>query len=361
MAKQSPLIESHRRNGAAIAERDGWLVPQRFTGTRAEYEAATRAAGLFDYAHRGLLQFTGPDRVAFLQGMLSNDVSKLEPFQGQQAALLTQQGKVVADVRVLCAVNSIYLDFWAPLKEKISAHLNRYLVADEVEINDPDQDWKMLSLQGPRAKPLLADLFNGSELPSQLHQHAIVQFDGAPVCVVRADRSGYSGFDLIVQTSRLAVFAERLVASGAAWVGERAQEILRLEAGIPRYGIDFDEENLLIEVGLEDFYSYTKGCYLGQEVIERIRSRGHVNKKLCGLLLEGNTPAGAGDVILAETREVGKITSSVVSFALDRPIALGYVHKDCWTPGTPLCIRHGSETIAATVRELPFVSPPRAP
>ncbi len=361
MAKQSLSVESHRRNGALFVEKDGWLLPERFSEPRVEYETVSRGAGLFDLAHRAMLQFTGPDRVSFLQGMLSNDVRILEPFQGQQSALLTQQGKVVAALRVLCAMNSIYLDFWEPLKEKILAHLNRYLVADEVDIHDPNEEWKMLSLQGPRAKRLLTDLFNGIELPSQLHQHAMVQFDGTPICVVRADRTGHDGFDLIVQISRVSVFAERLVALGAAWIGEYTQNILRIEAGIPRYGVDFDEENLLLEVGLDDSYSYTKGCYLGQEVIERIRSRGHVNKRLCGLLLDGNNPAGAGDVLLADAREVGKITSSVASFALNRPIALGYVHKDFWTPGTPLSIRHGSETITATVSELPFVSASRAP
>ena len=361
MAKQSLLIESHRRKGASLVERDGWLLPDRFSELQVEYEAVSRGAGLFDLAHRAMLQFTGSDRLSFLQGMLSNDVRILNPFEGQAATLLTQQGKVVADVRALCALNSIYLDFWEPLKEKITAHINRYLVADEVEINDPNEEWKMLSLQGPRAKRLLTELINDNKLPSQLHHHAMVQFDGAPICVVRADRTGHDGFDLIVQSPRLAVFAERLVALGAVWVGERMQNILRIEAGIPRYGVDFDEENLLLEVGLEDSYSYTKGCYLGQEVVERIRSRGHVNKRLCGLLLDGNTPADCGDEIFAGERALGKITSSTASFALNRAIALGYVHKDFWTPGTKISIRHGTGSIPAEVAALPFVTHPLAP
>lgn len=151
--------------------------------------------------------------------------------------------------------------------------------------------------------------------------------------------------------------AQKLTDFGAGWVGERAQNILRIEAGIPRYGVDFGEDNLLLEVGLENSYSYTKGCYLGQEVVERIRSRGHVNKKLCGLLLDGNTPALAGDAIIAAGKEVGKITSSVVSFALTRPIAMGYVQKDFWVPGTALMVRVETRTVAATVTDLPFVRP----
>jgi folate-binding protein YgfZ len=357
MAKQSSLTDLHRRHGATFVEQDGWQLPEHIDQPIAEYDAVRKAAGLFDLSHRVLLQFTGPDRVSFLQGMLSNDVRLLKMFDGQPAAILNQQGKVIADVRVLCAMNSIYLDFWEPLKEKIFQHLNRYLVADDVAIHDPSDEWKMLSLQGPRARPMLGELFVNTELPSQPDAHGMVQWDDFPVCVVRADRSGYNGFDLIVQTSKLLAFAKRLNELGAVWVGERVQNVLRIEAGIPRYGIDFTEENLLLEVGLENAVSFTKGCYLGQEVIERIRSRGHVNKKLCGLLLDGDALANAGDGIFAVDSDVGKITSSVASVALNRPIALGYVHRDYWAPGTSLSVRRADRSIAATLTALPFVPP----
>ncbi len=357
MVKQSLLTELHQRNGAVFVEQDGWLLPDHFGDPTAEYQRVRTTAGIFDLSHRALLQFTGSDRVSFLQGMLSNDVRLLEMLNGQQATILTQQGKVIADVRVLCAMNSIYLDFWEPLKEKLLAHLNRYLVADEVEINDPSNEWTMLSLQGPSARNMLGEVFANAELPTEPNQHRMVQFNNAPVCVVRADHTGQNGFDLIVQNSLLLPFAQRLEQLGASWVGERAQNILRIEAGMPRYGVDFNEENLLLEVGLENSYSYTKGCYLGQEVVERIRSRGHVNKKLCGLLLDGNTPVNAADAILAGDHEVGKITSSVASLALNRPIALGYIHKDSSSPGTRLTVRHGVNSIAATVNPLPFVEP----
>lgn len=355
------LTGLHQGNGAVFIEQEGWVLPDHFGSPAAEYESVRKTVGLFDLAHRALLQFTGSDRVSFLQGMLSNDVRLLKMFDGQQATILTQQGKVIADVRVLCAMNSIYLDFWEPLKDKILAHLNRYLVADEVEINDPNDEWQMVSLQGPRARNLLARVFANADLPTEPNQHGMVQFDGKPICVVRADHTGEGGFDLIIQNARLEAMAQQLTQLGAAWVGERVQNILRLEAGIPRYGVDFNDETLLLEVGLESFYSYTKGCYLGQEVVERIRSRGHVNRKLCGLLLDGNTPADASDAVVAGESEVGKITSSAVSLALNRPIALGYIHKEFWSPGTRLTVRHGGDSIAATVSQLPFIGPSASP
>ena len=357
MAKQSILTEWHQRRGAVFGEYEGWRLPDHFGDSGAEYRAVRNTAGLFDLSHRAMLQFTGADRVSFLQGMLSNDVRVLKMFDGQQATILTQQGKVIADLRVLCAMNSLYLDFWEPLKEKILAHLNRYLVADEVEINDPNNEWKMLSLQGPNARNMLGEVFANAELPTQANQHAMVQFNNAPICVVCADHSGAGGFDLIIQNGQLQAIGERLGQLGGAWVGTRAQNILRIEAGKPRYGVDFNEDNLLLEVGLDNSYSYTKGCYLGQEVVERIRSRGHVNRKLCGLLLDGKLPADAGNAIVAGDNEVGKITSSVVSLALNRPIALGYIHKDFCAPGTTLCLRREGSSITATVAALPFIAP----
>lgn len=356
MAKQSPLVNSHKSHGAEFVEQDGWQLPDHFGDTGKEYAAARAGAGLFDLAHRAMLQFAGPDRLSFLQGMLSNDLRTLRMFEGQQAALLTQQGKVVAEVRVLCAMNSIYLDFWEALKEKTLAHLNRYLVADEVEILDTNEQWKVLSLQGPRAAEILRAALAPADLPGRAHQHAMIPCAGSLVCVVHADHYGSLGYDIIVQTAQLEEFAQRLTDLGALWCGERAWNTLRVEAGVARYGVDFDEDNLLLEVGLNDAVSFTKGCYLGQEVIERIRSRGHVNRKLCGLRLFGTAPVPAGAALRSDDKTVGRITSSVLSPALACPIALGYVNKEFWQPGTKIQVGGGGENMTtAEVTALPFV------
>jgi len=359
MAKQSDLFEFHQRHGAAWVEKGGWRLARNFGRDEAEYQTVRGAVGLIDMPHRALLQFTGPDRVPFLQGMLSNDVRALNMFDGQHAAILTQQGKIIAEVRVLCAMNSIYIDFWEPLKEKILSHLNRYLIADEVEIGDPSENWAMISVQGPRAPALLEKLFNTSELPFKPGAHGMIQFGASPICVVEANRFYEPGYDLIVAKSALVHVAEQLTETGSEfsglWVGEDAQEILRVEAGIPRYGVDYTEDNLLLEIGLKDTVSFTKGCYLGQEVIERIRSRGHVNKKLSGLVLDGDTPVASGSSIMTGEREVGKITSSARSPLLQRAIALGYVQKDFWSPGTVLHVKDQGSSRQVTVEELPFV------
>jgi len=360
MPKQLPLSEFHRSNGAVFAERDGWLLAAHFGNYAAEYDAVRSSVGLIDLSHRGLLRLTGPDRLSFLQGMVSNDLRAIKPFEGLYAAILNQQGKVLGDTRILCSENSYYLDLWEAIKDKIAAHLNRYLVADEVEIADRTEGYATLSVQGPRSEALLRGLVGKAELPRQLNQHAMFDNDGAMVCFVRASHTGETGFDLIIPKSSLANAAQRLTDLGkqfsAAWVGEEAQDTLRIEAGIPRYGVDFTEDHLLLEVGLDHAVSFTKGCYLGQEIVERIRSRGHVNKKLVGLLLEGMDPAQPGDTIAAVSNEVGAITSSVVSPALKRPIALGYVHKDFWTPGTSVSVRCNETFLSAQVTDLPFIT-----
>jgi folate-binding protein YgfZ len=358
MSKASALTDLHRSRGAVFAERDGWLLPAHFGDPTAEYQAVRSAAGLLDIPHRGLLQCTGPDRIPFLQGMLSNDLKLLQPFDGQYAAILTQQGKVIADVRVLCSLNSLYLDFWEYLKQRVLDHLNRYLVADEVEIADRSGEYATLSIQGPRSEELLRELAGEAELPRRIAGHVMVDIDGSAVCAVGANHGGETGFDLIIPVTGLVAIARRLTdlagRFSARWIGEEAQNILRVEAGIPRCGVDFTEDNLLLEVGLDHAVSFNKGCYLGQEVVERIRSRGHVNRKLCGLLIDGAAPAEAGDLVLADGKDAGKVTSSVISRRCQRPIALGYVHKDFWTPGTKVVVQRGDARTPATIARLPF-------
>ncbi len=287
MVKQSPLSTFHESNGARFVERDGRLLPAQFSNSAAEYAAVRSGVGFIDLSHRGLLQLTGADRVSFLQGMVSNDVKALKPGEGQYATILNQQGKVLGDTRVLCSENSLYLDLWEIIKDKIAGHLNRYLVADEVEIADRTDEYGIISLQGPQAEACLQRLVGQNELPGRLAEHRMVNIDGAQVCVVRASYTGETGFDLIIPAPHFKNIAEQLTETGnqlsGAWVGEEAHNILRVEAGLPLYGIDFTEDNLLLEVGLDHAVSFSKGCYLGQEVVERIRSRGHVNKKLVGL------------------------------------------------------------------------------
>src|SRR5437899_1110260 len=185
MAKHSPLADFHRSNGAVFTERDGWLLPIHFGNADAEYYAVRSTAGLIYHCNRGLLQFTGPDRLSFLQGMLSNDLRDIKPGEGQYTTVLTQQGKVLGDVRVLRSDNSFYLDLWEVIKDKIVEHLNRYPVADEVEIADGYEGKGILAIQGPQSTGLLRKIVGQAALPGLPAQHGLVNVDGHNLLVVR--------------------------------------------------------------------------------------------------------------------------------------------------------------------------------
>ncbi|MCZ6620725.1 MAG: aminomethyltransferase family protein [Deltaproteobacteria bacterium] len=358
MANHSPLSELHRENGAHFREEDGWSLPLHFGKPLEEYQSVRSHVGLFDLCHRSLLRFTGPDRVSFLQGMVSNDVEKLTPGQGTVAAVLDIHGKILADIRILCAEDYLLLDLWESLKEKIVNHFNRYLIADEVEVSDLTDRYGILSVQGRNSRDLLEGLLGTAKLPSTELSHAEYQTGDGKARLIRATHTGEEGFDIILEIKDLLRIVSSIQEKGKTfstqWVGYQAQEILRIEAGIPRYGVDMDEDNLILETGLDRAVSFTKGCYLGQEVVERIHSRGHVNRKLIGMVLEGDSAAMRGDAIHAEKQQIGNVTSSLLSPALKCPLALGYVRRDFTSPGTRVAIHCNGRTIPAMVSRLPF-------
>lgn len=361
MAKESPLKQWHQGSGAEFAEESGWLLPRRFGDPAREYRAVRSGVGILDLCDRALLRFTGPDRLSYLQGMLSNDVKKPTAGEGIYAAILDIQGKILADTRLFCLDDAFLLELWEPLKEKILAHLNHYLVADDVEIADLTEQYAVLSLQGPKSPLLLKGLFPDAEPLSNELAHCALHLGSAEVRIVRCSHTGEQGYDLFVPAKDLlhaaSVVQEKGKSFSLSWVGAEAREILRIEAGILRYGVDMSEDNLLLETGLERAVSFHKGCYLGQEVVERIRSRGHVNRKLAGLAFEGETIPVRGSPIRADRKEIGTVTSAALSPARKHAVALGYVHRDYLEPGTAVTVESAGVTARAIVSSLPFYNP----
>jgi folate-binding protein YgfZ len=355
--KDSPLAEIHRAKGARFVDRDGWRVPSDFGSTLKEYQAVRSRAGLLDLCHRSLVRFSGADRVEYLNGMVSNDVKTLTAGAGTYATIVNVQGKILADVRLFCAEEAFLMDLPGFLKDKVLDHLNRHLVADEVEIEDLTEGCGMISIQGPMAAALLRAVFP-QHLPAKPLSHSPFDLAGHEIRVVRATHTGEDGYDLIAPAGQLQAVASLIEKafepSASVWVGVEAQEILRVEAGIPRYGIDMDADNLLLETGLESHVSFSKGCYLGQEVVERVSARGHVNRKLTGLVLEGDDVVPTRSTVFNGDAEVGWTASSVESFALERPIALAYLRRETLEPGTRVHVVSDGQRREATVHALPF-------
>jgi aminomethyltransferase len=351
--------------GARFGAWRGCRVAEHYGDIEEEVRIVREAAGVIDRTDRAFLTGSGPDAADYLHRMTSNEVKGLAPGQGRYALQLDVQGHILADFHLLRMDDHLLLETdWlrrTPLRET----LEKYIVADEVEIADVSEQLAELAVEGPQSGRLLKAAVTEGALPGAELNHGWVRFaptasgqGETPVHVVRASETGEEGYRLIFVVEYAQNVWEALAAQRAAadWkpVGHAALNILRTEAGIPWYSMDLDERTLPPEAGLEQrAISYTKGCYLGQEVIERIRSRGHVNRKLTGLRLDVATLPAAGARLLMGDKEVGQITTAVRSPRLGA-IALGYVRREHLEPGTKLTLEGGG---TAEVAALPF---PRA-
>ncbi len=281
-----------------------------------------------DLRSRARLILTGPDRVRFLHGMVTNDIVALKEGQGCHAAMLTTKGKMQADLVVYCDHDSLMLELDAPLREKLKQALTAHMVVDDVELADVTDETEEWGVYGDGATAALG-------VPADLPNYHFVIKDG--VRIARTPELGIDGFHVFGPVGDWPLLSED------------EAEILRVEAGRPLYGKDMGEDRLPMEAGLADAVSFNKGCYLGQEVIARATNLGHINRKLVGLQLEA--PVEAGAKLSSPSRpDAGVVTSVVLSPRLGS-IALAYVHRTLWDDGTTLTLADGRP---ARVVSLPF-------
>jgi folate-binding protein YgfZ len=348
---QTALHAHLAARGAAHAEDRGVLLPLRFgSDAAAEYAALREGAALVDLGFRTVVTARGADRVVFLQGMLTNDVAGLAPGGGCPALLLTIQGRVTADVRVAAVEDALLLDVDVRARGALVEALEKLIIADDVELAEPAEPLALIGLDGPLAERLLAGTPAAALQP---YAHVVAEVAGVRLRAQRASEVRGPGFVLHVPAARAAVLWDALVAAGARPCGMEALEGRRVERGVPRIGVDMDGATLALEVPVEDAISATKGCYLGQEVVARGTARGHVNRRLVGLRIEGPAPP-AGAPLVRDGREVGRITSVARAFGAGGVAALGFVRREHWEPGTELLVRHGHAATLAHVQSLPL-------
>ncbi len=362
MASRLPLHDLHARSGARLVEARGWLLPQDYGDPAAEYAALRERAGVIDRSDRGAIEATGRDRVGFLQGMLSSDVKALAPGQGGRAAFLDVHGKVLALLVVHCRPDRLVLELDRAEVAATLAGLDRFLISERVELEDAGAAHGVLTVIGPAARATVEKLVEQTVADLAPWHHVPLEVAGEPVRVVRDDEAGEEAYDLWVEAATLERWWERAVAAGARPVGREAWNVRRVEAGRVAYGVDVDATTLLLETPLEDAYSLTKGCYVGQEVVARITYRGHVNRKIVGFRFPDARRPESGAAVRAAGKEAGRITSAVVSPTLRHAVALGFLRREHWTPGTRVEVdAPGGAPVAPLVAEvaaLPFL--PRA-
>jgi folate-binding protein YgfZ len=402
--------EFHQSLGACFGELNGAELVADYGGGLAEHAALRTGAGVIDLSFRSRICLTGADRVRFLHGQVTNDVKRLHTGEGCYAALTTARGKMESDLNIFALADELLLDFEPGLTGKISQRLERFIVADDVQIVDAAPHYGLLSVQGPKAEGVVRMLGLFSEIPAkplallkisdttlgEIYLANNPRFLLFPLPAKRGEGQGegqshtssprpsppfhggegeiiLSGFDLFVPNNSLGAVADKLVAAAKA-VGGRACgwtafETTRIEAGIPRFGADMDETNIPLECGIESrAVSYNKGCYIGQEVINRIHSVGHVTRELRGLRLADDlkTLPQKHDKLFHAGREVGYVTSAVKSPSLNAivsskhpgegaNIALGYVRREANQIGNELMLRTATGESPVKIVELPFV------
>jgi folate-binding protein YgfZ len=331
-------------------------IPSDHGDAAAEYAAVRQSAGLIDRSDWGVLEVTGRDRGSFLHAMLSNDVKSLQPGQGCAAAMLDVHGKIQTFAAVLALDDRMLVITPPGRAAALLELLDRYLFSEKAELRDATGELDFALAAGPEAPALVARL-SGVTVPGEPWHHVVAPLGGVDARAVRGEgETGEAEVWLVSPTAHAEPPRSTLIGAGVRPVGRAAYESLRIETGTPAIGLDADESVLLPEVPFEQKVSYTKGCYLGQEVVVRIRDRGHVNRLLRGLAIEGDVVPPRGARVVVDDSEVGHVTSAAWSHGLKRPIALAFVRRQHAEPGTAvhLVVPEGGATFTATVSALPF-------
>lgn len=366
------LHELHSELGANFTAVNGAEVVADYGDISAEHAALCDTVGVLDLSCRSRLCLVGADRVKFLHGQVTNDVQRLRSGEGCYAALVNAKGRMHSDLNIYRLADELLLDFEPGYTAAVVQRLEQYIITEDVQLLDAAPHYGLLRVQGPRAAEAITQLALPWELPAKslsfsahqdptLGQLYLMRRAGglqSPPSPARSApdgdcKSSARGFDLFIPTASLGAVFDKLIAAakslGGRACGWHALETARIEAGIPRFGQDMDETNLPPEAGIElRAISYSKGCYIGQEVIARIRTYGQVAKTLRALRLPADlAPLPAkGDTLFADGKEIGHLTSVIPGRAL------GYVRKEHNAPGTELTLRTGAGDCIATVLEL---------
>jgi len=311
------------------------------------YNAARTHAAAVRQDWMGILRLTGPERQTWLQGMVTNEVEKLAPGQGCYAAHLNAQGKVVAQMIVLVAEDEVWLLLERSATAKLAAVFDKLIIMEDVQVHDASEEYRVLGLIGPKSATVLEQWTGQALSGGTLYRHQA--FAPGRVCV------GDLGYDAIVprETSDQAI--ESLTGSGAVEIDRETWDVLRVEAGLPLYGVDVDESTTFPELGQRGI-SYDKGCYIGQEVVARIKYIGHVNRRFVGFVCEGAALPEPRASVQSNGKDTGYVTTAVFSPGLNKPIALGFVNRVAAEAGTSVALVGKTVTVSAVVSPLPFIA-----
>ena len=375
LSLETPLAAAERAEGAEFAEYFGMRLPAQFRDPLAEYRAARESAALIDTNFRSVFALSGPDRVRYLNAVTSGNIRDLAPGQSALGLALNAQGHMLAELLTLVLEDRLLVLSHAFLRQRTFETLDKFIIMDDATLTDETSQTGTLAVEGPQAPEILREIteVDLGQLPAGAHVAAQMRVAGGaiPCRILRRSEFGLPGAELLLPREALEAAWQALGAAvrarGGLPIGYRALDMLRLEAGIPWYGADFDEHQIPQEAGIESTHiSFTKGCYTGQEIVERVRSRGHVNRRLGGLAFGSAEAPKAGTAIFAVTEsadgtapvkepvEAGHVTSAAFSPLLGKAIGMAYLRREYLAPGTKLLYGSDGGEASAEVIELPL-------
>jgi folate-binding protein YgfZ len=315
-----------------------------------EYTAITSAVAVRVLTDRTVVRMAGDDRVSFLHGMCSNDIKGLGAGGITPALFLTEHAHVIADCFIWATDDALLLDIDRDAWPRVRAHLERLLVADDVEMEELDE-LAVIDVEGPGAHDAIRGIAGKAADILELWRH-ISEEDFR---IGSLPRFGAPAFTIVAPSRKVADLTVRLCAHdpGAVQIGAEALEVLRVEHGLARIGVDAGDKTIALEARLNPAISFNKGCYLGQETIERATARGALKKRLYGLRIDGPRAPAQGAAVMLDGKEVGHLTSVAISprFGI---IGLSILHHRAWTEGAEVSVRDAEGEVRATVSELPF-------
>ena len=328
----------------------GSALPDDFGDWQREYWFAHKSVALIDKNYRCYLSCTGPDRVRYLNAILTNNIKDLPPSHGNVSLLLNPQGRILAEIETYALPESLFCVSYAMIEARLNETIEKFIIMDDVTLADDTQRFGTLALEGPAAASIVRDLTGVDPNSLTELERQGTSVGTIPSTVVRRSPGKFTGAEFLVERANLEALwhtlQERARAAGGGPIGYSALSALRLEQGIPWFSYDFSDKQIPHEAALEHSHiSYTKGCYTGQEIVERVRSRGQVNRRRVGLRFKGEAVPSSGEVLTSGGKEAGQVTRAAFSPALSSVIGMGYVRKENNEPGQELEWQGGTATV----------------
>jgi folate-binding protein YgfZ len=345
-----PLAATHLAAGAKMGVWFGCALPDYFGDAAAEYRCARDSVALVDKNYRAYLSFTGPDRVRYLNAILTNNIKDLGEGQGIVSLLLNPQGHILAEIETHAFADRLLCVSYAMIREGLIEVLDKFIIMDDVTLTDETPRYGTLALEGPKAAALVKEV-SGADLTKfeELSSHG-GKVGSIPCFIVKRSPGGVPSAEFLAESGKLPELWQVLL-DAVRWhegapMGYAALSATRLAQGVPWFGYDFGEKQIPHEAGLQDSHiSYTKGCYTGQEIVERVRSRGQVNRQRVQLVFSGEVVPEADALLTLDGKEVGHVTRAARTWDPPRILGMGYARKEANAPGTVLQCVGGTATV----------------